>query len=253
MASARLPGKVLRNIAGEPMLVQVVERVKKAKTIDQVIVATTISHADNEIEQLCRLRDYEFSRGDEKDVLDRFYQTARDASAGIIVRITSDCPLIDPDVIDEVVTAMFNGSEEIVHFTSSSTHKKMRSVYDFVANRLPPPWKRTYPIGLDVEVCTFSALESAWKEAKEPYQREHVMPYIYTSGNKFRVHIVENLRNYGAMRWTVDTSEDLVLVREVYSHFNDVKFSWLDVIELFDKKPELAKINTAIQQKHLKA
>jgi spore coat polysaccharide biosynthesis protein SpsF (cytidylyltransferase family) len=117
----------------------------------------------------------------------------------IVVRITADCPLIDPVVIDQVVDALFGGQPV--------------PQWDFTTNRLPPPWKRSYPIGLDVEVCTFAALEKAWKEAKGAHQREHVMPYLYEQEGRFRVLVLDHKPNYGHMRWTVDTSEDLELIR----------------------------------------
>ncbi len=124
--------------------------------------------------------------------------------------------------------------------------------YDFAADRLPPPWHLTYPIGLDVEVCTFSGLERAWKEAAQPYQREHVMPYFYDLEGRFRVKLIHHDPDYGAMRWTVDTPADLELLRRIFDHFGGRDdFTWLDVLALFEREPELAQINADVQAKHL--
>ena len=159
MSSSRLPGKVLLDIAGQPMLVRMVERARRARSIEQVVVATTTDPSDDPIEQLCAERGYDCFRGSLPDVLDRYTQAARQFEAHTIVRLTADCPLLDPAVLDLTVEALAGN--------------------DFAANRLPPPWTRSLPIGLDVEVVTREALERAWHEAQERYQREHVLPYIY--------------------------------------------------------------------------
>ncbi len=168
MNSSRLPGKVLKPIAGRPMLCHVMDRTASAETINEVIVATSDDPSDDPIELTCSREGYLCYRGSQFDVLDRFYQAASLADASVIVRITADCPLIDPGVIDRTVRAFFEQGA------------------DFAANRLPPPYKRTYPIGLDVEVCSFTALERAWNEAKLPHEREHVMPYLYDQPGRFK-------------------------------------------------------------------
>ncbi|MBE0700003.1 MAG: glycosyltransferase family protein [Anaerolineaceae bacterium] len=232
MSSSRLPGKVLLDLAGEPMLVRVLERVCRAKTIDDAVIATTTDPADDPIVNLCRERGYSVYRGSMFDVLDRFYGAARQMSADVIVRVTADCPVIDPDVIDHTVNI----------FHSSGA--------DFAANRLPPPWKRTWPIGLDTEVCSFSAPERAWKEASLPYEREHVMPYFYDVEGRFKMIVTEHDPDYGAQRWTVDTPEDLQLLSAIFVHFaGQDSFSWLDVLDLMEKEPELARINSAVRHK----
>ena len=235
MSSSRLPGKVLLDIAGQPMLVRVVERVRRAETVDEVVVATTSDLSDDAVEALCKTRGYLYSRGSTHDVLDRYYQTARRFGGEVIVRITADCPLIDPGVIDIVVNA-FLGEKS--------------TPWDFAANRLPPPWKRTFPIGLDTEVCTFRVLERAWREAREPHQREHVMPYLYEREGRFRVLVVDHTPDYGSLRWTVDTSEDLELVRQIYAHFEGSEhFTWYKILSLLQRHPELAQINTDVQHR----
>jgi spore coat polysaccharide biosynthesis protein SpsF len=161
MSSSRLPGKILADIAGQPMLTRVFTRTSRAKTLDEVIFATTIDASDDPVAEYCDFSGIPFTRGSLFDVLDRYYQTAKQAKADVVVRITADCPMIDPALIDDAVNTL------------------LEDEYDFVCNRLPPPWSRTYPIGLDVEACTFKVLEKAWKEAKEPQHREHAMPYFY--------------------------------------------------------------------------
>jgi len=232
MASSRLPGKVLMEIAGKPMLVWVVERASRARYVSEVVVATTTEPDDDPIEAECVRHGISVFRGDHYDVLDRFYQAAGHFSADVIVRLTADCPLIDPDVIDQTVERFIQ--EEV----------------DFAANRLPPPWKRTFPIGLDTEVCTYAALERAWKEAKEPFEREHVMPYFYDVDGRFRILVVDHEPDYGSLRWTVDTPEDLKLVRNVFEYFPGREdFNWYEIIELFEQKPELALINAVVKAK----
>lgn len=232
MSSSRLPGKVLLDIAGQPMLVRVVERTSKAKSLDGVIVATTTESPDDAIAALCAKRGYACYRGSVNDVLDRYYQAAHAFQAGAVVRITADCPVIDPGLIDQAVDEL------------------RRSGADFVANRLPPPWHRTYPIGLDLEVCTFRALERAWRETDQPHQREHVMPYLYEEEGRFYSVQLNHDPDYGYLRWTVDTPEDLELIRRVYEHFGGRDdFSWLDVLRLFHDQPDLVKINAGVHHK----
>lgn len=236
-ASSRLPDKILLDLAGEPLLVRVVERTRRAKALDCVVVATTTDPADDAVETLCQARGYACTRGSMQDVLDRYYQAARTYNAGVVVRITADCPVIDPDVIDKTVLAFLGGESELP--------------YDFAANRLPPPWGRTYPIGLDTEVCTFSALEIAWREATSAYQREHVMPFFYEQPQRFRILLVDYTEDLGSMRLTVDTPEDLELLRNVYARFDGRDdFSWLQVVALLEQEPNLAQINASIRHKH---
>lgn len=232
VSSSRLPGKVLADILGQPMLVRVVERARMAVLLDEVVVATTTEAEDDSIEALCRERGYACTRGSNVDVLDRVYQAARQHGAEVVVRLTGDCPLIDPGIIDQTVGAF------------------LRSDVDFAANRLPPPWKRTYPIGLDTEVCSFGALERAWKEADQPHEREHVMPFLYEVPGRFRVLLVECERDYSHYRWTVDAPEDLELVRQIYARMGGRDdFSWREVLQLFEREPALAAINTQVAHK----
>lgn len=230
MASSRLPGKVLRELGGEPMLAWVVERCRRASAVNSVLVATTTEPADDPVAALCVERGWPVFRGSQFDVLDRFYQAARWAKADVVVRVTADCPLIDPQVIDQLVREFLE-----------------RGV-DFAANRLPPPWKRTFPIGLDTEVCTFMALERAWREATLPYEREHVMPYLYEEEGRFKVHVVHAGQDYGHLRWTVDTPEDLNAMCALFDLFqNQPPLSWLDVLQLWLQHPEVQSLNAGVQ------
>jgi len=254
MSSSRLPGKVLREIAGRPMLAWVVERARRAQTVDQVIVATTTDTRDDPVAAFCRSQDYACTRGSLNDVLDRYYQVARDAQADVVVRITADCPFIDPALVDEAVHALRGRSPATTGF-------------DFVANRLPQPWGRTYPIGLDVEVFTFAALEEAWRQARDVHQREHVTPYFYEDApmdalrpqgavlssvvtpRGYRIALLHAPADYGRLRWTVDTPEDLELARQIAARFSDDTFSWRDILRLVEREPQLVQINAGVQHK----
>jgi spore coat polysaccharide biosynthesis protein SpsF len=246
------------------MLVRVVERARRARRVSQTVVATTLDASDDPVERLCEERGYPCFRGNTHDVLDRYCQAARQFGAQIVVRITADCPVIDPVLIDEVVVALLG--EEVLSgqwavdsgqqppFLQPSTLQpstlQLSTAYDFVANRLPPPWGRTYPIGLDVEACTFAGLEVAWREARLPHQREHVMPFFYDNPERFRIYLVNHDADLSAYRWTVDTAEDLELLRRIYAHFGGRDdFSWLDVLALFEREPELRRINAQVQHK----
>ena len=257
MSSSRLPDKVLLNIGGKPMLVWVVERTRRAQSIDEVVVATTTDSTDDAIQALCQSRSYPCYRGSAFDVLDRYYQAARLHQAEIIVRITADCPLTDPNLVDNAVHAFtgFSPGESGLDTESMQTaHPGSTFPYDFAANRLPPPWGRTYPIGLDIEVCSLSALELAWKEAAAPHQREHVMPFFYDQPERFRILLINHDVDYGSLRWTVDTPQDLELVRQIVAHFHGQdNFSWLEVLELIQDNPHLAQINAQVQSKDYRA
>lgn len=253
MSASRLPGKVLLDMGGKPMLARVVERTSRAQLVDDVVVATSQEAADDPIEAFCNDQGYTCFRGSLHDVLDRCYHAAKLKLANVVVRITADCPIIDPLVVDQTISAFYGiGPDLITDSGSSRSHHNSNPIpaCDFAANRLPPPWKRTFPIGLDTEVCTFRALEIAWKEADQAHQREHVMPFLYENDQRFRILLVNHKPDYGEYRWTVDTPEDLALLRQVYLRFGGRDdFSWLEVLELFKREPELTKINAGIAHK----
>jgi spore coat polysaccharide biosynthesis protein SpsF len=232
MASTRLPGKVLADIEGEPMLVRVVERAGRATSVDELVVATSTDAEDKEITFLCGERGYASFRGSPLDVLDRIYQASRAHKAEVIVRLTGDCPLIEPELIDQTVSVLLEADPPL----------------DFAANRLPDD--KTFPVGTDTEVCSFSALERAWAEAEEPHQREHVMPYLYEEPRRFSTFLVRFDKDYSHHRWTVDTAEDLEFVREIYRYFDgEDSFSWRDVLGLVESEPRLAQINAHLPHK----
>lgn len=257
MSSSRLPGKILADVAGQPMLSRVYVRAARAKTLDEVIFATTTDPSDDPVAEYCDFAGIPFARGSLYDVLDRYYQAAKSAKADIVVRITADCPVIDPDLIDDVVNTVINGQSSVIS-----------GGFDFACNRLPPPFGRTYPIGLDVEACTFKVLQKAWKEAKEPQHREHVMPFFYegvqlnadnrllhagVSPRGFKVALLHHTTDFGDYRWTVDAPEDLTFIREVYARFNGRDdFSWKEVLDLVHNEPDLMKINAGVRHKTLK-
>lgn len=234
MGSSRLPGKVMKDLCGRPMLEWVVKRGQRAKQIDQVMVATTVDPGDDAIAKWCEENSVQCYRGSVFDVLDRYYQAAKLVEADIVVRVTADCPLIDPDVLDRTIE-LFKKEDA-----------------DFAANRLPPPWHRTFPIGLDVEVVSFKMLERAWKEAEAPFEREHVMPWFYDTEGRCKVSILDNDPDYGMHRWTVDTPDDYELLKKIFGHLSDpMNASWLDVLHLIATHPDYEKINESTHAKRV--
>jgi spore coat polysaccharide biosynthesis protein SpsF len=226
MGSTRLPGKVLKEIMGKPMLWHVITRAKTCKTADKVIVATTRNPADKPIVKLSEQLGAGYYAGSETDVLDRYYRAAVKYKVEVIVRITADCPLLDPRVVDTVV------------------RRYQSSDYDYVSNTL----KRSYPDGLDVEVFSFAALNRAWREAELLSEREHVTPYLWKNPDKFRLANVKRTNNLSALRFTVDEESDLEFVKQVYEHLYEEQgfFSTNDVLRLLNTNPGLQRINQGI-------
>jgi len=229
MGSTRLPGKVLADIEGEPMMARVVERAAAIPGVDEVVVCTTDLEQDEPLFELARARGWLTFRGSEDDVLGRFAGAARAHQADVIVRITSDCPLLDPEVIGRVVSA-FRAGQPRVHYASNTM-------------------RRTFPRGLDTEVVRRDALESADAEDRDPALREHVTPYIQRSGRFALVEVVD-AADHSDLRWTVDTPDDLRLVREVYRCLGSAA-SYPEVLALFARRPELATWNAHVAQKQV--
>ena len=223
MRSTRLPGKVFKSISGRPMLWHVLMRVRQAESLDTIVIATSDEVADNPIADFCAQEGVSCFRGNESDVLDRFYQAARWIGADVIVRISADCPMIDPVVLDAVVTA----------------YRKNRC--DYACNAI----HRTYPDGLDTEVFSFEVLEKAWKEASLKSEREHVTPYIWKNEALFNLHHVMQEHDLSALRWTVDEPEDLTFVRRIYEHLYvpNAVFHMEDILRLLGTHPELSTLN----------
>lgn len=234
MGSTRLPEKVMKNLQGKTVLEHVIERVKQSKLIDEIIIATTTHERDEVIESEALRCGVDAFRGSEDDVLARYYYAAKENNLDVVVRITSDCPLIDPKIIDDIVQFYKNNN------------------YDIVTNAGNDVENRTYPRGLDVEILSFDILENAYINASEKYQREHVTPYIYeVAQNKF---FYKNQSDYSKYRWTLDTDEDFQLIKEIYKVlYKGVHDFYLDdIISLLNEQPSLQLINAHIEQKKLK-
>lgn len=231
MNSTRLPGKVLRPLVGRPMLWHIFRRLGQASRIDKIVVATSSSLSDKAIRRYCRSQGIAVFAGPEKDVLDRFYQAARSFQASRVVRITGDCPLTDPAVVDQVIEMV---QEEGYDFAGVATGAGAVFLKE-----------GRFPDGLDAECFSFQSLETAWSESTSPSDREHVTPYIWQNNDRFRVGMLTADRDYGQYRWTVDTEADLQLVRKIYSGLypENSFFSMQDVLEFLQEHPELAKSN----------
>lgn len=228
-SSQRLPGKVLTPILGKPMLYRQIERIQACQKIDNLIVATSISPTDDPIAQFCESEKLTCFRGNLDDVLDRFYQAAKEANAKHVMRLTGDCPLIDPQIMDEMITTYLSGD------------------WDYVTNRTPP----TFPDGLDVEIMSFACLETTWKIATLTSDREHVTPYIYRrTDTEFKIKNIENPIDLSNHRWTVDEPSDIDLVRHIYDALypTNKNFNMKDILDFLDKNPQLISLNHHIER-----
>ncbi|MBK8985314.1 MAG: glycosyltransferase family protein [Chloroflexi bacterium] len=226
--SSRLPDKVLRPLINKPLLVRMVERVQAARLVGTVVVATTTNHVDDVIEMICRWEEFPSFRGHATDLLDRHYQAARRFDADVVVKIPSDCPLIDPAVIDRVIGA----------------YLARPAAYDYVSNLHPA----TYPDGNDVEVMSMAALTTAWQEAQRDFEREHTTPFLWERPDRFRLGSVtwETGRNYAmSHRWTIDYEADYQFVNAVYTALYPQKpgFGLQDILTLLEARPQLRAIN----------
>ena len=223
MGSTRLPNKVLMDLAGKSNLERVVERVQKSQYITDIVVATTMCEHDLPIVKLCAENNIRVFCGSENDVLDRYYQCARLLNPEHVVRITADCPMIDPEIIDKVISA---------HLESGA---------DYTSNTLNP----TYPDGLDVEIMKYSVLKDAWMHADKLSQREHVTQYIIHN-DSYQKTSVECEFDYGSDRWTLDTPNDYEFIRSVYEslYLEKPDFSMQDVMDYLNKFPALRDINS---------
>jgi spore coat polysaccharide biosynthesis protein SpsF len=222
MSSSRLPGKVLSELAGTPMLRLIVKRVQAAQTVEDVVVAVADEPGAMALVEVASAAGAATSLGSSQDVLDRFVQAARSRHADVIVRITADDPFKDPEVIDRVVSALL---------TDDSV--------DYASNTLRP----TYPEGLDVECIRSEALERAWREAVLPSEREHVTPYIWNHTERFTVRNVEYQKDLSSRRWTVDYPDDLAFARSVYEAMApDTMFGMHEMLDLLDRRPDIAAL-----------
>lgn len=230
MGSSRLEGKVLKTVGGKPLLEYELERLRRAKLADSVRVATTTHARDEAIVLFCARLGVPVFRGSEEDVLSRYYHAAKEAELHTVVRVTADCPLIDPAVIDSV----------IAYFYKDGT-------FDYVSNTLT----RSFPRGMDTEVFTFKALEKSHHEADAQPDREHVTPYIYRHPEIFRIGEVLSGRDLGGHRWTVDTDDDFKLIHHMLEALYPSRpaFSMDDALELLERHPEWRVLNAHVRQK----
>lgn len=233
--STRLPNKIFKTLSGKPVLWHVVNRVSQSNLISKIVIATTTLPEDNAVEKFCLDNNVSFYRGSSEDVLSRYYEAAKNFDADIIIRITSDCPVIDPRILDSLI-------EDFLE-------ENLKTKLDYLSNTLV----RTFPRGLDAEVFTIDALEKSFLNAVKNYEREHVTPYIYQHPEYFALKNYLNDRDYSQHRWTLDTEEDYSLLKKIYdSLYAEGKiFLFDDVIKLFEKNPDLININKDIEQKKL--
>jgi len=230
MGSSRLPGKVLREVLGIPLILLNLKRLEKSREIDKLILATSDKISDNPLHEIVKGEGFEVFRGDEENVLKRYRDCVLEHGGDIVVRVTGDCPLIDPDIVDNVIS-----------------HYKMYD-YDYVRLDVPDTFIR----GFDVEVFSREALDKAFELAKEDRDFEHVTAYMYHHPELFSIGKVrgESLFNK-SYRLCVDTIEDFQLISKVYEHFGDIYVSAGDVVKFLDNNPDIAAINSEVVQKHV--
>jgi len=231
MGSTRLPGKVLAPLAGRPSLLRIVDRLSRVPTLDGIAVLTSLAGADDEIAALCAGEGVTCIRGEEYDVLARFRRAARDLHPQRVVRVTADCPLVDPEVVADLL-ALHASRPELAYASVATGAIGARSGL------------RRFPDGLDAEVFTAEVLEAAWREATDPFEREHVTPHLWRQSERFPAAILECERDLGNERWTIDHPADLELVQAVYGRLPE-PFGWREVLALLERDPALRRLNAA--------
>ena len=235
LGSKRFPKKILKKVNDKTILEHVIEQVQNSKLIDEIIIATTDLRQDHVITEICKKNKVKFFLGSSNDLLDRYYNCAKKYSCQIIVRITSDCPFIDPHIIDDAIKKYLSNS------------------YDYVSNnieKINQKWQNStcnYPQGMTVEVSNMKTLEAAWRFAKKSSEREHVFPYVQSNQDKFNISNLKHKQKIDMIRCTVDREEDLKFIRELSKHLlstNPIHIS--DILKVIKKHPELLKINNHI-------
>lgn len=231
MTSTRLPGKVLKTVNGKPLLEYQIERLQKVTANDEIVVATTQNETDLPIVELCERLRIPCFRGSENDVLTRYYGAAKQYKADIVVRVTSDCPLLDYRIVNLVIGHFKNNINKL----------------DYVSNSI----EETYPRGMDVEVFSFNALEEAYRQAVDVPDREHVTPYLYRHPDKYRLFNIPYKKNISAHRWTVDTKDDYTLVSRIIECLYPINpgFSMEDILCLMEQHPDWCLLNQHVKQK----
>jgi len=234
MGSTRLPGKVMLPLMGESVLYRVVERILDCKYCDEIVIATTKKRQDDSIVQLAQRLKVGIYRGSEENVLSRYYEAAKKFNFDIVIRITADCPLIDPQIIDEMIQKFndFNCNGRKCDYLSSGL-------------------ARTFPLGIGAEIFWYDTLCVVFKEANKDYQREHVTPFIRENPHRFQLKSYTNPENQSQHRWTLDEKDDYNFIRKVYEHLypSNPKFRFKDILNLLKMKPELISINAHVKQK----
>lgn len=230
--SSRLPGKILREVAGKTLLEHHVDRLSRTRQVNGVVVATTTEPGDDAVADLCTRRGYKVFRGDETDVLARYAGAARAFDADVIVRVTSDCPLIDPGLIDDLV-ALFEAADPPLDYAAIDT--------------------RAYPHGLDAEIFSRQALEAAFDEAEDPAEREHVTPFIYRRPDRFRLGALRSDETHAGHRWCVDEERDFAFISRLLpaALAENPGFTWRDCVRILDRHPEWMAINRDVKQKQV--
>lgn len=227
--STRFPNKVFADVNGKPLIWHVVNRLTHAKTINKIVIATTINEKDDKIEKWCNENNVACYRGSENDVLNRYYSASVAFPSDIVVRITADDPFKEPAVIDAVVNKLINEG------------------FDHVTNNFPPSW----PEGLDCEAFTFDALEASEKSTNDAFEREHVTQYIYHNPDKFKIGNVASPKNLSYLRWTIDKEVDYEMVKAVYAHRNPANTDILlldEILDILEKNPEIKEINSSVER-----
>lgn len=235
VGSTRLPGKILKEICGKTILHHEIDRLKKCKEIDEIVIATTDKEDDDKIVNEAKKLSVKYFRGSENDVLSRFYYAAKENNADIIVRVTSDCPCIDFEILDKM----------LIYFKDKYKEKQI----DYLSNTI----NRTYPRGYDIEIFTFSALEKSYINAEKEYEREHVTPYIYDKTNNFLKLSFENKDDYSNYRVTLDTIEDFIVIKNIFEnlYYKNPYFKLNDVVQYLNNNLHIVDINKHIEQKKL--
>lgn len=233
MGSTRLPGKVLLPVAGRPLLSYQLERLRRCRRVDRIVVATSVLPADDAIVTFCQQESTAVVRGPELDVLARFALAAKATGADTVVRVTADCPLLEPALVDQAIEAFAAGD------------------CDYLSNMRPPTW----PYGMAVEVMTRRALDEAAAEARDPAEREHVTPFLYWRPERYRLRSITRAPDLSAQRWTVDTPEDFELVSRILGALYAVRpdFTIDDVLALLARHPDWIEINRHVEQKTVAA
>lgn len=231
MGSSRLPGKVLKQVNGKALLLHQVNRLKNCQKIHQIVIATTIKSEDDQIVELCKNNNIDFFRGSEDDVLERYYETWKSFGGDVIVRLTSDCPLIEPNVVDATIQYYLDNK------------------FDYISNTI----ERTFPRGLDTEVFSSEVLDVAFNNATLIRDREHVTAYLYTHPEIFNIGLYKDESDYSFYRLTVDTEEDFQVIKNIYEAYKgkEEKLNYSAIITLMKDNPNWKKINEHIEQKKI--